>query len=164
MQEHSSKVDQPGPIVDMNGVVLGQHKGLSSYTIGQRKGLGITTPESVFVISKDPVKNSLQVGPRSVLGKQSLVVRDVNWVSGEVPNTAVDIEIKIRYKAKPIAGTVEMQPDHKAIVTFLEPAFGVTPGQGAIFYNGDECIGGGIIDDIPLTEGMIPLDLAVSAS
>lgn len=162
LNEHSQTVEQPGSIVNMDGEVLGQHQGLSAYTIGQRKGLGVTTSEPVFVIAKDPVNNRLQVGPRSILGKQSLEVREVNWVLGVAPETAVSADIKIRYKAKPIAGTVEMNVNGKAIVTLNEPAYGVTPGQGAIFYQGDECIGGGIIDDIPVAEGVIPLDLAIS--
>ena len=163
LAEHGQQVDKPGSIIDMDGTVLGTHKGLSSYTIGQRKGLGISTSEPVFVIAKDANTNSLHVGPRSVLGKHSVLVRDVNWVSGEVPKTAVDVTIKIRYKAKPILGTVEMQEDGRALTHFFEPAYGVTPGQGAVFYDGDECIGGGIIDDLPAPEHLIPLHMAVNA-
>ncbi|MEM7331832.1 MAG: tRNA 2-thiouridine(34) synthase MnmA [Chloroflexota bacterium] len=162
LSDHGQKVDQPGPIITMDGAVLGQHKGLSSYTIGQRKGLGITTPEPVFVISKEAQTNTLRVGPRSVLGKQTVWVRDVNWVSGTVPNTAIDVEIKIRYKAKPILGSVEMREDGRALAHFFEPAFGVTPGQGAVFYVDDECIGGGIIDDLSADEQLIPIEVAIS--
>ncbi len=164
LTEYSQKVDEPGPIMHVDGTTLGVHKGLSSYTIGQRKGLGVTTPEPVFVIAKDPNKNTLLVGPKSVLGKHSVIVRDVNWVSGNTPDTAVDVEIKIRYKAKPIMGTVEMLAGQEANVSFFEPAYGVTPGQGAVFYIDDECIGGGIIADFIQSESTIPVDMAVSSS
>lgn len=162
LQQYSQDVAQPGPILDMDGNPLGEHQGLFAYTIGQRKGLGISTPEPVYVVAKDAGRNALIVGPRSILGQQTLTVRDVNWVSGTVPDTAVDGEIKIRYKARPAAGEITSLPEGKAAVSFFEPVFGITPGQGAIFYQGAECIGGGIIEDMPVNQKSVPLDIQVS--
>lgn len=162
LNEYAQEKEQPGEIVTMEGEILGQHQGLSAYTIGQRKGLGISTPQPVYVVAKDSGQNRLIVGSRNQLGKRRIRVRDVNWVSGVVPETAVDADIKIRYKANPIPGRVELNGED-AIVTLYDPAFGVTPGQGAVFYDGDECIGGGIIADMPIDEGIIPLELSVEA-
>lgn len=165
LQEHGTKQEQPGPILDMDGAELGQHQGLYSYTIGQRKGLGISTPEPVYVIAKDAQRNALIVGSRQQLGKQTLTVRDVNWISGTPPSEPIEAEIKIRYKAKAAAGVVEVvSGENTAVVTLTDPAFGITPGQGAVFYQGEECIGGGIIADMPQTDGLIPLDVAVAAA
>lgn len=163
LQEYGEELTRHGPIIDMDGNELGQHDGLYAYTIGQRKGLGISTPHPVYVVAKDAARNALVVGSRQQLGKQTLTVRDVNWISGTAPDGAVEAEIKIRYKAKPVVGFVEMKGGGMALVTLAEPAFGVTPGQGAVFYQGDDCIGGGIIADMPTPEGVIPLDLAVAA-
>lgn len=164
LQQHSDEPARPGPILDVDGNHLGQHDGLYAYTIGQRKGLGITTPHPVYVVAKDAGRNALIVGSRQQLGKQTLAVRDVNWISGTAPNGEIEAEIKIRYKAKPVAGFVEVTGMDTALVTLAQPAFGITPGQGAVFYQGDDCIGGGIIADMPTPKGVIPLDQVVEAA
>ena len=145
--EYSQKASQPGPILASNGEELGRHDGLSFYTIGQRKGLGISASVPLFVLRKDVVQNALIVGPKSELGQQTLIARDVNWLSGQSPKEPIQAQIKIRYKAKGIEGTVVDLGDGRSQVTFYEPVFGITAGQGAIFYDGDICLGGGIIAD-----------------
>ena len=147
LRDYSQKASQPGPILAMDGQELGQHSGLSFYTIGQRKGLGITTSSPVFVVKKDSVRNALIVGTHEQLGQQQLFVRDVNWMNGRIPQTSRLAQIKIRYKAKPIAGEVVVLEDGRVQATFFEPVFGITPGQAAVFYNDDQVVGGGIIDD-----------------
>jgi tRNA-specific 2-thiouridylase len=138
---------KPGPIVDGDGRTLGQHTGLANYTIGQRKGLGISAPEPMFVLQKDARQNALIVGPRDELGQQILVARDVNWLAGEPPSGPVQAQVKVRYKAKGVAAMVEDVGNGRVRAQFQEPVFGITAGQGAVFFDGDVCLGGGIIAD-----------------
>ena len=147
LREYSSKASNPGPILTMEGVELGEHNGLSFYTIGQRKGLGVSTGSPIFVIKKDVSRNALIVGTREQLGQQDVAIRDVNWMDGQTPTITIPAEIKIRYKAKPIAGEVTALENGRVQATFFEPVFGITAGQAAVFYDGDKVIGGGIIDD-----------------
>jgi tRNA-specific 2-thiouridylase len=145
LSDYSLQVHNPGPILDTNGRQLGQHQGLTHYTIGQRKGLGISAPEPLFVVGKDAPRNALIVGTRELLGQRELVARDVNWVSGVPPAAAVPAGVKIRYKAAPVPAEIRPLGNDEAAVHFHEPVYGLTPGQGAVFYDGDICLGGGII-------------------
>lgn len=147
LQEYSQKTSQPGPILDSSGRELGQHNGLSFYTIGQRKGLGISAREPLFVLSKNAAQNALIVGSKSELGQQALLARNVNWLSGQPPTDPIAAQIKIRYKAKGVEGVVINLGNGRSQVTFDEPVFGITAGQGVIFYDGNICLGGGIIAD-----------------
>jgi tRNA-specific 2-thiouridylase len=145
LREYSERVAVPGPILDDNGRQLGQHNGLSFYTIGQRKGLGISTPEPVFVLKKDVTHNALVVGSREALGQQELEALDVNWLNGQMPDEPITAQVKIRYKAKDMPATVVAEENGRVRINFHEPVYGITPGQGAVFYDGDVCLGGGII-------------------
>ena len=152
--KHRIPCDQPltcdQGAVACNRVILDgfhSHEGLPFYTIGQRKGLGISASEPLFVLRKDVTRNALIVGPKSELGQQTLIARDVNWLSGNPPQQPIPAQIKIRYKAKGIEGEVVDLGNGRSLVTFHEPVFGVTAGQGAVFYDGDVCLGGGIIAD-----------------
>jgi tRNA-specific 2-thiouridylase len=145
LREYSERVAVPGPILDDNGRQLGQHNGLSFYTIGQRKGLGISTPEPVFVLKKDVTHNALVVGSREALGQQELEALDVNWLNGQMPDEPITAQVKIRYKAKDMPATVVAEENGRVRIHFHEPVYGITPGQGAVFYDGDVCLGGGII-------------------
>lgn len=152
LRDYSEKASQPGEIVDENGRLLGHHNGLPFYTIGQRKGLGISGPEPLFVLAKNSQDNRLVVGPRTKLGQCQLKVRQVNWLSGVAPTEATKAMVKIRYKAKGaqaiVTAVVPTSSDPtEAIVEFEEPVFGITPGQGAVFFHEDICLGGGIIAD-----------------
>ncbi len=135
----------PGPILTREGREIGRHEGLPFYTIGQRKGLGISTPEPVYVLRKDVAQNALIVGTRAQLGQQQMTVRDVNWVVELPPAAPITAQVKIRYRADGVWAQVSLQANGRVQVHFREPVFGVTAGQGAVFYNGDECLGGGII-------------------
>lgn len=147
----SDKINTGGPIVDQAGTIIGQHKGLAFYTIGQRKGLGIATPEPVYVLKKEISNNALVVGPREMLGQPSLIARDVNWISGLTPEEPINAQVKVRYKAPGVEAEVINLGNGRMQVNFKEPVTGITPGQGAVFYAGDVCLGGGIIADfIPI--------------
>ncbi len=147
LKEYSPETAVSGPILTANGEELGQHQGLVNYTIGQRKGLGISTPQPVFVLRKDIKQNALVVGSRQELGQQTLIARDVNWIAGSPPPPEQIVQAKIRYKAKPIPATIELVANGRFRVKFQEPVYGITAGQGAVFFDGDRCLGGGIIDD-----------------
>ncbi|MCZ7668338.1 MAG: hypothetical protein M5U34_14695 [Chloroflexi bacterium] len=147
LREYSPQAEETGPILDTAGRELGQHQGLPAYTIGQRKGLGISTPEPVFVLRKDITHNALIVGTRSELGQDSLVARDVNWLAGSPPPPEWIVDVKIRYKAAPVPAQVEKMANGRFRVNFQQPVLGATAGQGVVFFEGEQCLGGGIIDD-----------------
>lgn len=135
----------PGPIKDQFGEVIGRHQGLAFYTIGQRKGLGISSPAPQYVIEKELDSNTLVVAPAQAMGKSSLVAINVHWVSGEQPANEFRAQVKIRYKAREVQALVTTRPNSSVKVTFEEPLRDITPGQAVVFYNGEECLGGGII-------------------
>lgn len=147
LREHAPHSVQGGPILTQDGEELGQHEGLPFYTIGQRKGLGINTGEPAYVLYKDIERNALIVGSREELGRTELLARDVSWMTGTTPPEPLRAEVKIRYKARPAMATVTPLEDGQARVLFDDFVYGATSGQGVTFYDGDLCLGGGIIAD-----------------
>lgn len=153
LREYAADSVKPGPILSQNGEKLGRHEGLMFYTIGQRKGLGISVGEPMYVLRKDVARNALVVGTRDELGRTELLARDVRWLSGTPPKDPVRAEVKIRYKARPAWATVIALPDGRARVRFDDHVFGATSGQGVTFYDGDLCLGGGLIADSATISG-----------
>jgi tRNA-uridine 2-sulfurtransferase len=157
LRRHAPDSNRPGPIFNEQGQEIGRHEGLAFYTIGQRKGLGLAAGEPLFVLRKEVSRNALIVGTRAALGQHELWAHTVNWVSGTPPDTAVAAEVKIRYKARPIPATVKSVAPGRVYVQFDEPVYGITAGQGAVFYQGELCLGGGIIaghpDEEPVATG-----------
>jgi tRNA-specific 2-thiouridylase len=145
LREHAPDAIRPGPILTRDGRELGQHTGLPQYTIGQRKGLGISYPEPLYVLDTDPASNALIVGTREELGRRDLVAGRVNWIAGTAPEGPFRADVKIRYTARPVPAMVTPLADSRAAVAFDEPPRDITPGQSAVFYDGDTCLGGGII-------------------
>jgi tRNA-specific 2-thiouridylase len=144
--EYAPDVMQPGPIVRRNGEVIGEHTGLANYTIGQRKGLGVQSQEALYVVGLNPQRNAVIVGTADELGGDHLTAKRVNWVSGEAPRQPFQAQVKIRYKAAPAPAWVEPLPDNRMAVRFESRLRDITPGQGAVVYNGDVVLGGGIIE------------------
>lgn len=134
-----------GNIVDMNGNVLGQHQGIHHYTIGQRKGLGIAAAEPLYVIGLDVGRNQVIVGTRDSASDTKCRVARVNWVSMAQPTAPIRTAVQVRYRSKAIPATVIPLEDSCVEILFDEPQFGVTPGQAAVWYDGDVLLGGGII-------------------
>jgi len=135
----------PGPILDEGGQRIGTHTGLSGYTIGQRKGIGISAQHPLYVLEKDPARNALVVGPRQALRRTRFLVKRVNWVS-DPPSNSLRALVQVRYRAAPVPACIENgSGPEEAAVTLEQPLHDVTPGQAAAFYDGDECLGGGII-------------------
>jgi len=149
LQRHAARIAPPGPILNRRGEVLGRHSGLPHYTIGQRRGLGIAAPQPLYVLAKDPQANALIVGERSELGSQSLEARQVNWIAGAPPDEPFRAGVKIRYTARPAWGLVTPLGAEGFRVQFDEPQYGITPGQAAVLYDGEVCLGGGIIAERP---------------
>ena len=142
-------IPKPGPIIDTNGATLGRHRGLAYYTIGQRKGLGLTSPEPLHVLKIDAEQNMLIVGPAAALEKTSCIVGKMHYISGETPTEPFTARARIRYKAPEQEALVTPLDDKRASVTFIHPQRAVTPGQAAVFYggnDGDEVLCGGIIE------------------
>ena len=136
---------KPGDIVDTNGKILGQHEGIHHYTIGQRKGLGIAAPEPLYVISLDAVNNKVIVGDRTQVTQPECTVNRVNWVSITEPSTPIRAQVQIRYRSTPTPVTVIPLENSRVRLVFDEPQFSITPGQAAVWYEGDKLLGGGII-------------------
>lgn len=145
LARHAPHLNQPGEIVTTDGKVLGQHKGLANYTIGQRKGLGVAYPVPLYVVAKYASRNLLVVGTQEQLGFTELIAREVNWLSGEAPSAPFRADVKIRYTARAVPANVIPLDGGRAKVQFEAPARDVTAGQAAVFYVGEEVLGGGII-------------------
>lgn len=137
-----------GDIVDAEGKVLGQHQGIHHYTIGQRKGIGIAAAEPLYVVGLDVGRNRVIVGARSCATDAKCSVERVNWVSIREPNAPIRASVQVRYRAKAIPATIIPVEGSKVELIFDEPQFGVTPGQAAVWYDGDVLLGGGIISVI----------------
>lgn len=139
---------EPGDILDTYGAVLGQHKGYPFYTIGQRKGLGIALGRPIFVTRIDPETNRIWVGDREELYAPGLVAEDTNWVSVDKPAEGTPVTAHIRYNDAGHAATLCNIDDNSVTVQFKEPRKSITPGQSAVFYDGEELLGGGIIKQV----------------
>lgn len=145
LKRHAPQVVVPGPILDGTGKRLGEHMGLSFYTIGQRKGLGISSPTPLYVLQKDFAQNALIVGKEEELGQKDLIAQQVTWVAGEPPSSRFHAQIKIRYKAHEAMGMVTILEKDNVYVVFDQPLRDITPGQAVVFYKSDVVLGGGII-------------------
>lgn len=135
---------RPGPIVDQAGKVVGEHPGLAFFTIGQRKGLGIATGYPAFVTRLDIENNTLVVGALDAARKDCLQLSQCNWFVDPARWRHESVFIQVRFRSKPIACQVEWE-QNRAQVWLEEAAFGVTPGQSAVFYYENMVLGGGII-------------------
>lgn len=135
-----------GEIVNEAGKVLGHHDGIHHYTIGQRKGLGISAPEPLYVIKLDPVMNQVVVGNRDSGTQKECTVGQINWLSIPEPEAPIQAEVQIRYRSRPAIVSIVPLETGRVKLIFEEPQFGVTPGQAAVLYDGDVVLGGGVIE------------------
>ena len=139
-------VTGPGELVDATGRVLGTHRGAIHYTVGQRRGLGAAAGEPLYVLRVDAARNRVVVGPASELVAPGMQVRELNWVSCGAPGGAIEVQVQVRYRTRPVAARVLPLEGARARVEFAEPQRGVAPGQSAVFYRGALVLGGGVID------------------
>ena len=146
MQEYAPQSLEPGSIVNSCGETLGQHKGLPLYTIGQRKGIGVSASEPLYVLSKNKADNTLIVEKRSRLGKKHLKARKVNWISGNTTQNKIRAGVQIRYTARAVSAWITPINNSKVEVDFDHQINDITPGQAAVFYQDSVCLGGGVIE------------------
>jgi len=138
---------EPGDIVDVEGNILGQHEGIVKYTIGQRRGIGIGgTTEPLYVVKLDPAGKRVIVGPKEALETKEIGVKDISWIGELVPDEGLNVIAKIRSTRPGVAARIFLEGSDRARVLLLEPEAGVSPGQAAVFYDGDRVLGGGWID------------------
>jgi tRNA-specific 2-thiouridylase len=178
LRAHLDGLVQPGEIVDTSGRVVGRHEGLAFYTIGQRHGLGVALGERVYVVGFDYENNRLIVGDERALLSKGLIATDVNFIYSPSPLSPLSLEgrgdggeggegsrevrgipitVKIRYRSPRVPATLKLLDDGRVCVLFAQPQRAVTPGQIAVFYEGERVLGGGVIEralrqaDVPRT-------------
>jgi len=134
-----------GKIVDLEGKVLGMHKGYQLYTIGQRRGLGLSRKDPAYVMKIDAKTNTITVGDRGDVYGDDLIAGDLNWVSADKIDKPANVTAKIRYNSMESEAKILPLSKEKIKVTFSKPQFAITPGQSIVFYDGDVVVGGGII-------------------
>jgi len=141
--------DSAGELVTTAGAPLGKHEGIHNFTIGQRKGLGVTSPNPLYVLNIDSASNRVTVGPESELNTRSFRTRRNNWISIAGLDAPMRVQARIRHSQSPAPAWIAPEPapegDDAVLVTFDEPQRAVTPGHSAVFYDGDEVVGGGWI-------------------
>ena len=139
-----SLIPQPGLIEDINGNIIGKHKGMHLFTIGQRRGINLPASEPYYVAKINRRQNRIVVGFKDDLMSSECNVTDINWIYKE-PTSTVKVYTRVRYRHKAVLSTLFPDSANKAIVRFETPQSAVTPGQGAVFYRGNEVLGGGWI-------------------
>ena len=148
IRRYTGKEPPPGNFIDQAGNVLGTHKGITHYTIGQRKGLGISFGKPMFVTKIDPISNTVTLGENGSQYASSLIAGKVNLISADTLEAPISAQVKVRYQAPPAPARLTPLDNGKIRVDFQEPQRSVTPGQAAVFYDGDLVLGGGIIETV----------------
>src|SRR6266540_2768937 len=146
LEEHAPDLVGEGEVVDPAGRVLARHGGTFRFTIGQRRGLGVSTGRPTYVVDVERATNRVVVGPVELLGRSGLVADRVHWVAGAPPaDGPFESEVRIRYRGEGFPSVVAPAGEDRATVEFRTPQRAVAPGQSAVFYRGDEVLGGGRI-------------------
>ncbi len=145
IRRNAPQAAKPGPILTHAGKIIGKHQGLAFYTIGQRKGLGVSSPVPLYVLAKEAATNALIVGVGSELGSRGLTAQAVNWIAGESPTGPFRAQVKTRYTAKEAWALVTPVEGNGVDVLFDDPQRDITPGQAAVIYDQDIVLGGGLI-------------------
>ncbi len=145
LAERVPQARSPGPILDLHGNTIGTHTGLADYTLGQRKGIRIAATAPLYVIEKHLDGNALVVGPRSSVGRSEFRVGNVHWIAGKPPSGTGQLRVQVRYHSPDVPATIETVGPDQALVQAGDRIPEVSPGQGAVFYCRDECLGSGVI-------------------
>ena len=141
--ERTGLTPAPGDFLDPEGRVLGRHRGILHYTVGQRRGLGLSFPEPWYVVRIDPAANTVTLGPKSALFRSSAQVEDFHWISGQAPAGPIRCAAKIRYRHPEQPCLLTPLPNGGVRLDFDQPQRAITPGQSAVVYDGDVVLGGG---------------------
>ena len=145
IEKTANFVSSTGDYINQQGEKIGEHKGVIHYTIGQRKGLGVAFGHPVFVISKNAKTNQVLLGENEELFYKSVLVKDVNFIPFDELNGSLTVTAKLRYNQIPQPAVIKTLDDRNVLITFNEPQRAPSPGQAAVFYDGDIVVGGGII-------------------
>ena len=148
MERYTGRHYTPGDFLDLEGNVVGRHRGAVSYTLGQRKGLGLAMGAPVYVCSKDMERNTVTVGPNEALFSDTLIGSDWNWFPFEALSEPIRVSAKARYNQPPQSAAVYPLSDGTAKVVFDQPQRALTPGQAVVLYDGDLVVGGGTITKV----------------
>ena len=146
LERRAPEAARPGRITDTEGRTLGHHGGVHRFTVGQRKGIGVTSPIPLYVTALDAASHTVTVGPRHALERSRLTASDVNWISGRPPDGARRVTAQVRYRHPAASATVHPVEGSAATVEFDEPQSAIAPGQAVVFYEGESVVGGGWID------------------
>ena len=153
------EANAPGEIVDESGQVLGRHDGIIHFTVGQRKGLGVAGGEPLYVLRLDAAEKRVVVGPRAALGRQRVLLREVNWLAPR-PDGEIRVAVKLRSAQPPQAASLSLDESGGGVALLDDPALGVAPGQACVVYDGTRVLGGGWI----AREHRVARDAAVVAA
>lgn len=145
IEKHSNFASAQGNYLSPDGKILGKHKGVIHYTLGQRKGLGIALGRPQFVIDKNALTNEVVLGDEEHLFKTEVVVEEVNFIPFDTLEKETRAKVKLRYRHEPSDATIYPLENNKVKIVFDSPQRAASPGQAAVFYDGDMCLGGGII-------------------
>jgi tRNA-uridine 2-sulfurtransferase len=145
LERHGSS-PSAGVIRDVSGKVVGTHDGVHHFTVGQRKGLGLSSGIRLYVVDIDATSSAVTVGPREALERNELSASNMNWISGGAPVAGMRVTAQIRYRHREAHATITPLPHDRVHVVFDEAQYAVAPGQAVVFYSGDEVVGGGWID------------------
>ena len=148
LRERFPESVRPGRVVDIDGSVVGAHAGTAGFTVGQRRGLGVSLGEARFVVGVDATTATVTIGRRRDLATTGCRVTGTSFVSGSPPEQGSEVEVKVRYRSPAVAATLWDRGNHH-LLRFAEPQSAVSPGQAAVFYRGDEVLGGGTIVGAP---------------
>jgi tRNA-specific 2-thiouridylase len=144
----TGEAPRAGVITDVEGRVLGRHEGVHRFTVGQRKRLGLSSAAPLYVLEIDASAARVTVGGRERLDRTTFTVHEVNWISGEVPPARIRAAVQIRYRHAAAPATIVPLPERAAEVCFDTPQAAITPGQAAVFYDGERVVGGGWIREV----------------
>jgi tRNA-uridine 2-sulfurtransferase len=145
LRRRAPEMFRPGAIVDRQGSVVGTHAGIASYTVGQRRGLGLASGRPLYVVDLDAQRNTVRVGEAPDLDSDRVMAEAVNFIACDPPRSALRVEAKIRHGHRPAAATVQALEGGRAQVVFDRPQRAASPGQSIVFYDGDVVVGGGVI-------------------
>jgi len=146
LKERIPEAAKPGPILDKEGTVLGEHKGILFYTIGQRRSLGISAREPLYVTAVNPEKNAIVVGKKWEVYGSELIAFRLNWIAIDKPEQPLAVSAKVRYLHQEAEAVVTPVDEDSVRVKFHEPQLAITPGQAIVLYHGDTVVGGGVIE------------------
>ena len=147
VKEYMPQAAKPGPVLDREGTIMGEHRGILFYTIGQRKGLGLSAGEPLYVVDIDRERNAVIVGTKGEVYGDELIASGLNWISIEPP--PLELKAKIRYRHREADAVITpLLTKDRAHVKFKQPQMAITPGQAIVFYHRDTVVGGGTIEQV----------------